>query len=129
MRGTAKAGVARTWAVALAVYALLLPALLGGLGPAPAHGASDGGLWAGELCAGGHGTDQAPERGRHRAPPDCCLAGCMLLGSPLLAPAGVLLSSVPRFIRAVAAVAPAAEPLPRPRDGRPPDPRAPPLTV
>ena len=129
VRGKATTGLARTWAIALAVYALLLPALLGGFGPVPVHGGADSSLLAGEVCAGGHGTDRVPDRERHPAPPDCCLAGCMLLGGPPLAPAGVLLPSVHRFARAVAAVVPAAKPLPRPRGGRPPEPRAPPLTV
>ena len=130
MRGAAKAGWVRSWAVALAILATLLPALLGDLGPAPNLAGVSGDFLAGEICHSGQGPERMPRQEERRLP-SCCFAGCALSSASLIAWPPVTVTVALRVVLEVdlARPPPAAEPPPQPRDGRPPDPRAPPLMV
>lgn len=96
----------RRWTAILAAYALVLQVMLAGLAAgamaAPAASGDDGFV----LCLGAADPTAPPSGGdtpAHKGFPDCCTAGCPMLGSAATPPPDAA-SLPPPDLRAIAAV-------------------------
>ncbi|MBN8998880.1 MAG: hypothetical protein J0H54_05640 [Rhizobiales bacterium] len=115
-----------SWVAILAAYALVVQALLGGLmlGASASPGAAGVVLC---LTDGPASPSADAPAGPHRLP-DCCLAGCPMFGHAL--PPAPLLGAL-ALLGVEASPESVSEPAPRveAREGRPANPRAPPVAA